>query len=222
MGKIEKVDRESHQRRVKYGELSHFKYTPNQRGFIFLQVCAALLFLIAFLVYSMTQFEPRYWVLLSGGLVIFGGFLISLVLRWSHFAKHSGLSFDEDYLYVTTARRVMQVPWSALDAHSSGFANVNPKDQGTLKIRIGEDQVAVRLFNAFVWIDDFPSFLAELLSQLKKNSDESVGVKLDSGAAENEAIEVEVEAEAEGDALEEEDEVAAEDSLDAATEGDRA
>jgi len=157
--------------RVKRGDVTVFRYAPNNRGFIFLQICAGLLFIIGYMVYLTTAFEPRYWAILSIVLVCAGLFLIYLVIRWSGFARASAVAFDEGFLYIVRKKSVDQIPWADITADSAGFGESHDDgDHGTLNVRIGGQRVELTLFNPFVWVDDFPTFLVELLSQIKRNS----------------------------------------------------
>jgi len=151
-------------------ELTLFKYTPNSRGFIFLQLCAALLFIIAFTVYLITRFEPLYWMLPSLGLAGSGIYLIYLALYWSWFARRSGVGFDKSYLYIVRTNSVDRVAWRHLLVEAAGFTETHDNgDHGTLNMAIEGKKVQLKLFNPFVWVDDFPTFLVEMLSQIKSN-----------------------------------------------------
>lgn len=151
-------------------DLTFFKYTPNSRGFIFLQICAALLFIIAFTVYLITHFEPLYWGLPSLGLAGCGIYLIFLSVYWSLFARKSGVGFDKSFLYIVRLNSVDRVAWRHLSAEAAGFNEQHENgDHGTLNMTIEGKKVQLKLFNPFVWVDDFPTFLVELLSQIKSN-----------------------------------------------------
>lgn len=167
---VERLDLPAFERERVRGALTLFSYTPNGRGFLFLQICAAALFLIAFLVYSATGFAERYWILLSGALSLGGIALIALVGYWAHFARTSAVGFDDHHLYVLRFNKPVRIPWRFLTARAAGFTETHPDgNHGQLNLNLGGERVRLVLFNPFVVVDNFPNFLVELLTQIKRN-----------------------------------------------------
>ena len=82
---IEHLSHASFANEVAGGQVTVFKYTPNSRGFVFLQVCAALLLTGAVVTAALTSFEPLYWLfltLLLGGGAFLVGWSAMLVFAW--------------------------------------------------------------------------------------------------------------------------------------------
>jgi hypothetical protein len=160
--------------RKQEGSITFFRYKGNQRGFIFLQVCSALLFVMCFVIWLGTSFSPLLWGILAGALALLSLFFLYLVAYWSYFARVCGIAFDQGSLYVAEPRRVSAVPWQRLNTKNAGLTE-RPSDgvYGTLHIRIDSKHIPLRLFNAFVWVEDFPIVLAELLEQIQKNGEQN-------------------------------------------------
>jgi len=169
---VDTIPRERFDTARSTGDLTAFSYTPNSRGFIFLQICSALLFIIAYVVYLATGFTEGYWTLLSGFLTLIGVALLALVVRWSLFARRHALGFDPAYVYVASGGEVTRIPRHALTAQAAGFIDGEQaqKEPGTLHMHVDDKDVTVILFNPFVMIEDFPVFLGELLIQIRDNS----------------------------------------------------
>lgn len=179
---IEDVDRS--QLDALSAQLTRFSYTPNSRGFIFLQICAALLFVIAFTIYVATQFSTGYWSLFSGAATLGGAFLIILVVRWSSFARSSFVAFDERHLYIVRRKRGRRVAWRHLSAEAAGF-DEDPEaagQLGVLNVHLAGRSVELILFNPFVIIEDFPTLLVEILTQIKSNRESTDLAAVDSSA----------------------------------------
>ncbi len=171
---VETVDREHFDALVGGGEVSVFRYTPNTRGFYFLQICSASLFIVSYMVYLLSEFDPGYWAVASGFLALLGILLIALVVRWTTYAKRCSLAFDDEALYVVGARHVERIPWSGLSIENAGFSEQDENgDHGTLKMRLDGRAIIMRLFNPYVWIEDFPVLLVEILSQIKSNNEQN-------------------------------------------------
>ncbi len=152
--------------------VTYFRYTQNVKGFVFLQICAGVSFAVAFATYAITHFTPAYWIVFAGALVSLGCALLLLVAYWVVFAKTSAVAFDRDHLYIIGLRQVRRIPWRSLSREAAGLHEEAQGAQiGTLSIRLGERPVPLRLFNPFVWIEDFPTLLVEVLSQIKNNQE---------------------------------------------------
>lgn len=168
---IETLSRDAFDAEVReHGTITLFRYTPNSRGFTFLQICAAILLGIAFLTYADTHFEPLYWGIFAGGLTLFAMGLLAIVIYWSVFARWNAVAFDDDHLYIVGRKEASRIDWRAVSLETAGLKDSDlDQHPGVFHMRIGTHKLRLRLFNPYVWIDDFPSLLAELLSQIKIN-----------------------------------------------------
>lgn len=187
---VKTLTRETFDRLIETAGLTLFRYKSNVRGFIFLRVCAAMLLLIASGVYMATEFDPSYWVLIS--VVLSGGafWLLGIVVYWNRFARRSMLAFNDDLLFIVQPSVTYQIGWEHITAESVGFAeHTEEQNPGILEMQLGGQEVVLLLFNPYVWVDDFPVFLAEILNQIKENRDIEVG--LDPKDDEAEALEAE-------------------------------
>jgi hypothetical protein len=151
--------------------LTVFRYTINNYGFIFLKICAAILWAISGGIYAATGLRPIYWGAIAVMLALAGVFLMGLVVYWTWMARGSLLAFTDDHLYVAGPKNVERIPWRLLSTHNTGLADANQDTPlGVLHMQLAGRQVTLRLFNPYIWLEDYPTFLVELLTQIKRNT----------------------------------------------------
>jgi hypothetical protein len=156
-------------------ELMMLPYTVNGPGMMFLRVCAALLWLVGVGIYAWTGFAKIYWGVAGVMLVLGGLYLLGLVAYWGHAAKVAMLAFDDASLFVADARKAEQIPWRLLTPQSAGFGDTEQDaPTGILHMHIAGKPITLRLFNAFMWLEDYPTFLVELLTQIKRNKPDAI------------------------------------------------
>jgi hypothetical protein len=156
--------------RAKRGDLTLLTYAVNRPGMAFLRVCAALLLLGVGGLYAWTGLTRAHWVAAAVMLAAGALYLLGLTVYWGRVARASLLAFDAESLFVVDAQRVTQIPWAALTHQSAGFGDSEQDaPTGKLSMHISGQPITLRLFNAFIWLDDYPTFLVELLTQLKRN-----------------------------------------------------
>lgn len=150
-------------------DLERFNYTPNYNGMRFLEFLALFLCLIAALVYPVTYFEPKAWMIapIILGLVAIG--LFSLVQYWRRYARVSFIAYDKEYLYLVNMGRAKRVRWALLTLQNSGIASNNER-AGVFCIQIDGQKVILRLFSSFVWLAQFQEVLGTVLTHIQANS----------------------------------------------------
>ncbi|MFA5625623.1 MAG: hypothetical protein WC966_11310 [Bradymonadales bacterium] len=153
---------------TKQDNIEKFDYTPNLNGMRFLEFLALFFCMIAALVYPVTYFDPRPWMIAP---IVLGGAaiaLFSVVQYWRRYAKKSYVAYDDDYLYVVNMGRATRIAWERLNLENSGIAKTKER-AGVFTLQIDDKKLILRLFSSFVWLAKFQDVLGTMLTHIQKN-----------------------------------------------------
>ncbi|MCL2325696.1 MAG: hypothetical protein FWC40_04265 [Proteobacteria bacterium] len=149
-------------------DLSVFRYDLNVRAIRLFEVGALFLLGLGALVYPLTHFEPRQWLVAPVVLGVLGIAVFCVSLYWRAFAKHAFVAFDREHLYVAVnARRVNAMAWRDFDLDNSGLKA--PDAEGILTLTFGRQRIKLYLVCGFVHIPQFQTILGTLLSHIRDN-----------------------------------------------------
>jgi len=149
-------------------DLSVFRYDLNVRAVKLFEVGSLFLLGLAALVYPLTHFEPRQWIVAPVVLGALGMAMFCVSQYWRAFAKHAFVAFDRDHLYVAThSRRAHAMAWRDFDLDNSGLKA--PDAEGILTMRFGSQRIKLYLVGGFVHIPQFQTILGTLLSHIRDN-----------------------------------------------------
>ena len=149
-----------------------FQYTLNPTGVRMMEFGSLFLFTIAVLIYPMTHFEPRFWMIPPIILAALGIYLLIVAQYWRAFAKSGFIAYDKDYLFISDDKnKARMIPWNILDLQNTGLAA--PGKGADLKFNIDGEKFPVRLFSPVVCIPQFKEVLSAILPHIKDNTKSS-------------------------------------------------
>ena len=168
MDKPERFERLPKEEVFARDDIHIFTYVPNMAGIRAIEFGALFVFVIAVLVYPMTHFEPRAWMIMPMILVPIGIALLVFAQYWRRFVRDAFLTYDDKNFYVgSDPRRTVVVPWHIMTLKSTGLSD--PKAGANLRMTCGQESVRVRLFTNVVCIPQFDALLYTILVHVKEN-----------------------------------------------------
>lgn len=146
-----------------------FRYQVNTNGLIFLVVLAIIAGAIAG--YFWITFD-EYSFLHLLVLVTFGAttvVLVGLVAYWTNYARLNYLATSDRHLMLGHGSRVIAIRWDALDREKVDFvSDEQGTPRGVVSLQLEGKRYAIKLFNAFAWLENLQGFMAAMLTKMQQ------------------------------------------------------
>lgn len=92
---------------------------------------------------------------------------------WYTFAASQNIVISDTHLLLGDKRRVWAIAWDLLDTQKVGLDDIElGKMQATLTINVGREAIPLRLFNAFIYLENLERFIGTVLEHVPLSSDD--------------------------------------------------
>lgn len=154
------------------GEIAVFRYRLNTPVFTVALLVGAALLAIGGFVWWNYGFSAARWTLAiaipSGAGIAIG----AVAAYWYYFSETNFVAFSDDHVYVGERDRMWSVDWSLLDREALGFEEMSVSSLGgSLELDVAGQQIPVRLYSAFVQLENIQGFMYKILQHLKEQAD---------------------------------------------------
>lgn len=154
------------------GEIAVFRYSLNTPIFTVALLIGAVLLAIGGYVWWNYGFAAWRW---SAAIAVpsAGGLAIGAVAAyWYYFSETHFVAFSDDHVYVGERDRMWSIDWSLLDRETLGFEEMSLSSVGgSLELDVAGQQIPVRLYSAFVQLENLQGFMYKILQHLKEQSE---------------------------------------------------
>jgi len=154
------------------GEVAVFRYQLNTPVFwAALSIGAVLLAVGGFVWWSwgLSGLSWRLAAIMPAG----SGMAVGAVAGyWYYFAETHFIAFSDERVFVGERDRMWSIDWSLLDRETLGFEEMALSSVGgTLEFEVAGQEIPVRLYSAFVRLENIQGFMYKILQHLKQRAD---------------------------------------------------
>lgn len=154
------------------GEIAVFRYRLNMPVFTVALVIGAALLAIGGFVWWTYGFADTRWTFAIAVPAAAGLTIGAVAAYWYYFSETNFLAFSDDHVYVGQRDRMWSVDWSLLDREALGFEEMSVGSLGgELEFDVAGQQIPVRLYSAFVQLENIQGFMYKILQHLKEQAD---------------------------------------------------
>lgn len=153
-------------------ELDVFRYQLNKPSFMLALVVGGVLLGLGGMLWWDTGLASASSIAVFVAICAVGLGLGVWVAYWYAYTQTHFVAVSDNELFIGERERMWAVDHDLLDRESLGFEDMNiSKIGGSMDMDVGGQELRVRLFNAFIHLDDIQGFILRLLQHLKGDFD---------------------------------------------------